>query len=322
MAFEVSVIIPVYNAARYVEQAVRSALDQPETGEVLLIEDGCPDPASLPTCRRIAESDRRVRLLRHPGGKNRGAGPSRNLGIAHATHEYVAFLDADDFYLPNRFASARAILEADPAVDGVYEALGVHFASEEARRKWLELGHGLLTTMRGDIPPERIFEEQAPLGRGGYCSIVAITLRRKVLAHCGGFPDLAIGEDTVFLMKLAACANLRFGQMHEPVAIRRVHAHNRVTTPRNAERVWQARRDVLLAFLAWLRCAQPPMGQARVALVLNKMLWDMQQIVPAACGGWRRRALLARRVAAIIWRTPSLLVYKDFLRRAVRRVVT
>ena len=80
MLMEVSVIIPVYNAAAYVGQAVRSALEQPETREVILIEDGSQD-TSLQVCRELEGAFDSVRLLRHPDGKNLGAGASRNLGI-------------------------------------------------------------------------------------------------------------------------------------------------------------------------------------------------------------------------------------------------
>jgi len=72
-SMDVSIIIPVYNAARYVEQAVRSALDQPRTREVPLAIDGCPTPCTRPSSRRLAEPDPRVRLLRHRGSNDCGA---------------------------------------------------------------------------------------------------------------------------------------------------------------------------------------------------------------------------------------------------------
>ena len=75
MDLRISVIIPVYNAAAYVAQAVDSALEQPETGEVILVEDGSQD-ASLEVCRMLAEENLQVRLYQHPNGGNRVAGPS------------------------------------------------------------------------------------------------------------------------------------------------------------------------------------------------------------------------------------------------------
>ena len=123
----VSVIIPVYRVEHHVEKAVRSALDQPETLEVVLVEDGSPD-GSLSACRKLVEEfGPRVRLFRHPGGANLGAGASRNLGVKSARGGYVAFLDADDHFLPGRFAASVPILERDGSVGGVYEADGVVF---------------------------------------------------------------------------------------------------------------------------------------------------------------------------------------------------
>ncbi len=100
---QVSIIIPVYNAAAYVREAVESALIQPETGEILLIEDNSPDD-SLRICQELAAKYDKVKLLRHPNGENRGPGASRNLGMRNARSPILAFLDADDYYLPGRFS--------------------------------------------------------------------------------------------------------------------------------------------------------------------------------------------------------------------------
>lgn len=75
---KVSVVIPVYNAAPFVRDAVESALAQPETGEVILVEDGSLDD-SLTVCRALAAENDRVKLYRHPNGENCGAGASRFL---------------------------------------------------------------------------------------------------------------------------------------------------------------------------------------------------------------------------------------------------
>ena len=71
MEFKVSVIIPVYNAAQYLEQAVESAVHLEEVGEILLIEDGSPDNA-LEICKNLVRKYCNVVLLRHVGGVNRG----------------------------------------------------------------------------------------------------------------------------------------------------------------------------------------------------------------------------------------------------------
>src|SRR5664280_852453 len=132
----VSVIVPVYNAEKFVHDAVASALQQPETGEVILVEDGSTD-GSLRVCKELAEKYEKVFLYQHPDGINLGAGTSRNLGIQESNCEYIAFLDADDLYLPGRFSSAREIFKTEPSIDGVYEALGEYVENEAARERWL-----------------------------------------------------------------------------------------------------------------------------------------------------------------------------------------
>ncbi|WKK67348.1 glycosyltransferase family 2 protein [Lutimonas zeaxanthinifaciens] len=99
---KISVIIPVFNAEMFLKRAVSSALDQKEVKEVLLIEDNSNDD-SLKLCESLEQEFEQVHLYRHQGGINKGAGASRNLGINKSRGEFIAFLDADDFYKPDRF---------------------------------------------------------------------------------------------------------------------------------------------------------------------------------------------------------------------------
>lgn len=97
---QVSVIIPVYNAALFLDKSIKSALHQKQTGEVLLIDDRSTDD-SLEICKRWELLDSRVKVFVNDGTK--GAGAARNVGLMHASCEYIAFLDADDYYLEGRF---------------------------------------------------------------------------------------------------------------------------------------------------------------------------------------------------------------------------
>ena len=94
---KISVITPVYNAEKYITQAVESALQFPEVWEIILVEDQSPDNA-LEVCKTLVTNyPERVKLYQHPDKGNHGAGASRNLAISKATGEFIAFLDADDF---------------------------------------------------------------------------------------------------------------------------------------------------------------------------------------------------------------------------------
>lgn len=231
----VSVIIPVYNAAAFLRAAVDSAFGCPEVGEVILVEDGSVD-ASLAICRELVEAHPRVRLIRHEAGVNRGPGASRNAGIGAARLPFVAFLDADDRYLPQRFSAEREVFNAHADADGVYGAIGSEFQGEEARSRYMARFGQEVVTVREPVIPEELFS--ALLGsvkRFGHFSIDALTIRREALLRMPFLfaEDLPLHEDTDFLLRLAFQSRLYAGSIVEPVAIRRVHAGNRITAGRD-----------------------------------------------------------------------------------------
>ena len=87
--FLVSVIMPVFNAGKYVERAVESVIHLPNTGELILIDD-CSQDNSLEICKEIESKYANIRLLKHKDGKNHGAAASRNLGISKAKYLYIS----------------------------------------------------------------------------------------------------------------------------------------------------------------------------------------------------------------------------------------
>ena len=219
----VSVIVPVYNAGPYVEGAARSALDLAVDAEVILVEDGSTD-ASLEVCARLARESDRVSLLRHPGGANRGAGASRNLGIRRARGRYVAFLDADDWYLPNRFDVDVPMMEADPSIDGVYGAASVRVEQQHAPMPY---GEDELTTLRRPIPPEELFATLLLGDLGRFCTL-GITVRRSMFDQVGPFDEgLRLAQDSAMWLRMAAVGKLVAGSIARPIAMRRRHATNR-----------------------------------------------------------------------------------------------
>jgi glycosyltransferase involved in cell wall biosynthesis len=110
----VSVIIPTYNRAGYVTEAIASALEQTHRPfEVIVVDDGSTDD----TAAVLAGYGDPVRVIRQPNG---GVGAARNTGVAHARGDCIAFLDSDDLWHPEKLARQVALLEADPELGLVH----------------------------------------------------------------------------------------------------------------------------------------------------------------------------------------------------------
>ncbi|MCU0319485.1 MAG: glycosyltransferase [Flavobacteriales bacterium] len=228
---EISVVVPVYNAAPFLADAVRSILAQPEVLEVILVEDGSKD-ASLERCHQLAADHPRIKVLQHPGGGNRGAGASRNLGVAAASCTYIAFLDADDRFVHERFAAERRLLSGIDPPDGVYGAIGVHFHDDEGAARYTEQIGQSLTTMHEALAGPALFNAlTGAYGYKGHFSLDGLTIARKaLLALPGPFNTrLRLHQDTELMIRLAYHAHLVPGILNEPVALRGVHRNNRIT---------------------------------------------------------------------------------------------
>ncbi len=111
----VSVIMPVYNVEKYVGEAIQSVLDQSFTDfELIIVNDGGTD-SSLDICRSF--DDPRIRIVSQ---RNRGLAGARNTGIAHARGEFIALLDSDDRWSPDKLMLHTIHLRSNPRVDASY----------------------------------------------------------------------------------------------------------------------------------------------------------------------------------------------------------
>lgn len=222
MDVAISVIIPVYNAERFVKKAIISALQQQEVAEVIVVNDGSTDN-SISIIKELAIKNEKVKVYHHANNKNLGRSASRNLGICKATYSILAFIDADDFYLENRFFNDVTLLTNDDTIDGVYNAIGVHFyrSFTEVEKRKLSL-----TTVKEIIPPNQLFEELLK-GEKGYFSIDGFTVKKAVFDKVGFFNTrLNVSEDTEMFFRMALVCNLKTGIINTPVALRGVHETN------------------------------------------------------------------------------------------------
>ena len=128
---KVSVIVPVYKAERYIAETLRSLLAQTyQNFEAIIIDDGSPD-GSLEICQQF--KDPRIRIIQQ---KNRGLAGARNTGIRQATGDYIAILDADDLWRPEKLEKHVMHLQSSPAIglsfscsafiDGAGQPLGIY----------------------------------------------------------------------------------------------------------------------------------------------------------------------------------------------------
>ena len=234
--FKVSVIIPVYNAGLYIEQAVASAVNLVEVGEIILIEDGSKDN-SLSICKELVARFNIIKLLTHENNENKGASESRNLGIRTAIFPFVSFLDADDVYDVSRFRSDKSILASTNTIDGVYSAVG-----------YLDEEDGKMFYLRKVIPPNELFHFLL-LGTYGHFHTNGITLRKSVFDDVGYFSSqLILHQDSEMWLRIALKKKLVSGDLKNSVALIRRHEGNRIWKGQN----YSTRYLLYVTFYNWV----------------------------------------------------------------------
>lgn len=231
---KISVIIPVYNAEKYIRRAVDSVLLHQEVKQIILVEDGSKDN-SLLICNQLNDKFDEVEVYQHKNGINKGAGASRNLGIQKAKMPFIAFLDADDTYTSIRFLKDKEVFNSNPNCDGTYGATGVEYLEKEASVSWEKKGKDemFLDKINKIINPNDLFEYLIGYKNKnnalGYFSIIALTLKRdKLLESKVLFNEtLKLHQDTVFMFHLAYYLKLYPAEIIKPVSVRGVHLNNR-----------------------------------------------------------------------------------------------
>lgn len=207
----ISVIIPTYNHAHFLGDAIQSALRQSyRTLEVIVIDDGSTDHT-----RAVVESfGERVRYLWQ---ENRGLSSARNRGILAARGEYIALLDADDFWEPIYLESVHRVLSRQPALGAVYT--GLHFVNSKGER----LPQRCVTT----VPSDQLYDR---LLGGEFFAPSAVLIRRSCFTVVGLFDEtLRASEDWDMWLRVAQVYG--FAGIDQPLLNYRVHSHNMSADP-------------------------------------------------------------------------------------------
>jgi glycosyltransferase involved in cell wall biosynthesis len=200
----ISVVIPVYNGATFLAATIASVLQQsclPQ--ELLVVDDGSTDNSADIAAAVVAPPATRVRLIRQA---NQGPAAARNRGIAEATGEFLAFLDADDLWLPDKLSLQVAMLAEQPALDGVICRMACFVEPGGQWPKGRNQAH---------------FDQQP--AATNFCTLL---LRRAALARVGHLdPAFRTSEDTEWAFR-ARDAGLRLGVVDSVLLRRRFHANN------------------------------------------------------------------------------------------------
>ena len=187
----VSIIIPVYNVERFVKKSILSAMNQTYKDlEIVIVNDGSTDNSGK-ICHEIEEKDNRVKVYDKENG---GVSSTRNFGIAHATGEYLMFLDGDDLLTPN-------------AVEGLLEYL-------QREKADICIGKGITVSETADIKSDsipqkefiKVFNAQEAIERALYEKDISFScnmkLYKKNVFKNVSFPNGRTFEDLATIYKV------------------------------------------------------------------------------------------------------------------------
>jgi glycosyltransferase involved in cell wall biosynthesis len=198
----VSIIVPIYNAERFLREALESVLAQTYTHwELLLIDDGSTDESSNIAKEYAASDPNHIRCLEHPGHRNFGMCAARNLGVRNSRGEYVALLDADDVWLDNKLEQQVCLMKAHPEAGLVY---GHSIYFDEGRAESTERVPQLAPSGKLYSPPDLLLLTY-PLGQERAPCPSTFLMRYELLEEMGGFEEIfdpeALYEDSALLTK-------------------------------------------------------------------------------------------------------------------------
>ena len=248
----VSVVVPLYNHARYIEEAMRSALDQGSAlRELIVVDDGSTDDG-FAVVQRLAARDGRITTWSQP---NRGAHAAINAGVARATGELVAVLNSDDAFLPGRLDALAAALDADPGAE--LAASGIAF---------MDAG-GQAVPNAWHAEALAFLHAAGDMGTGLVNANVLMTtsnfvFRRAAVDRIGGMAPLRYAHDLDWALRLLALGG-RILLLPDTLLRYRIHVGNTIAEAHDQVRAEWALAAAAYLGLLWDRPGAPPPDPAQ-----------------------------------------------------------
>ncbi len=259
----VSVVIPAYNAARFLPQAIAGLRAQTRpVDEILIVDDGSKDD----TAQVVAGLGEGITYIRQD---NAGVSAARNKGIAEATGDLVAFLDADDFWLPEKLEKQLAVFRRHPGVGLVASDRCDVDAEDHVLLASLFERQGLAGEFR-NLAGAPLPQALSRLVRTNFLPTSSVMVRKAALDDVGVFETaIRYGEDLELWARIAA----KYGVVCLPEVLVRYRLHDSNAT-QHTERLLRDMVRVMERIRDWGRPQLKNEGVEADALVANA-LWEL-----------------------------------------------
>mgnify|MGYP003576729861 CR=1 FL=1 len=193
----VSVIIPFFNAAQFINATIESVITQSYINwEIILIDDASTDESYQIAEAFVQKFPDKIFLFTHPQNQNKGAAASRNLGFAKSSGDLITFLDSDDLWLPQKLKTQVDLMHSNSEIDVLCEATKYwnSWFDPDAKDYIIPIG----------APSEKLYYPPTlaaklyPLGNGDSFCTCALMLRRQSFEAVEGFDESFTGSNQLF----------------------------------------------------------------------------------------------------------------------------